>query len=216
MKDIVLIGASGYVGSAILQEALDRGMKVTAAVRNPDKITETHPNLIVVKVDVSSKESVVDLCKGKDAVISAYNPGWTNPDIYEETLKNYPIIIEGVKEAGVNRLLIVGGAGTLYIAPGKRLIDSGQVPMDIQPGVKSLGMVYLNYLLPEKELDWVFLSPSASLFPGKRTGKFRIGKDDILVGPTGESSISVEDYAMAMIDELENPKHHRERFTVGY
>ena len=177
VKKIVLIGASGFVGSALLNEALNRGFEVTAVVRHPEKIKIENENLKVVKADVSALDEVAAVCKGADAVISAFNPGWNNPDIYDETIKVYLTIIDGVKKAGVNRFLMVGGAGSLFIAPGLRLMDSGEVPENILPGVKALGEFYLNL---------------------------------------GNSHISVEDYAAAMIDELEYPKHHQERFTIGY
>lgn len=216
MKNVVLIGASGFVGTAILEELLNRGYCVTAVVRNPEKVTIRNANLSVVKADVSDVNTLVAVCKGKDAVISAYNPGWANPDIYEETLKNYPLILEAVRKSGVKRLLCVGGAGTLFCAPGIRVVDSGAIPAEIMGGAKSLGEFYLNTLCNEKEIDWVFFSPAGSLEPGKRTGKFRLGKDDLIVDETGKSHISVGDYAMAMVDELEQANHHRERFTIGY
>lgn len=216
MKNVVLIGASGFVGTAILEELLNRGYCVTAVVRNPEKVTIRNANLSVVKADVSDVNMLAAVCKGKDAVISAYNPGWANPDIYEETLKNYPLILEAVRKSGVKRLLCVGGAGTLFCAPGIRVVDSGVIPAEIMGGAKSLGEFYLNTLCNEKEIDWVFFSPAGSLEPGKRTGKFRLGKDDLIVDETGKSHISVGDYALAMVDELEQANHHRERFTIGY
>lgn len=216
MKNVVLIGASGFVGTAILNELFTRGHKVTAIVRNPQKISTTHPNLTVIKADVSDTNALVDACKGKDAVISAYNPGWTNPNIYDEILRNYPLILNAVKQSGVERLLCVGGAGTLFCAPGLRVVDSGVIPDAIMGGVKSLGEFYLNTLIHEKDIDWVFFSPAGTLEPGKRTGVFRLGKDDLIVDENGNSHISVEDYAVAMVDELETPKHHYERFTIGY
>lgn len=216
MKKIVLIGASGFVGSAILNETLNRGIKVTAVVRKPEGIKISNPNVTVVKADVSDADKVAEICKGANAVISAYNPGWTNPDIYELTLKVYPQILAGVKKAGVKRLLIVGGAGTLFVAPGLRVVDSGAIPTEIMGGVKSLGEFYLNTLMNEDEIDWVFFSPAGSIEPGERTGKYRIGKDDLIVNEKGESKISVQDYAKAMVDELENQVHHKERFTIGY
>lgn len=215
MKKIVLIGASGYVGSAILNEALNRGFQVKAAVRNPAKITITNPNLEVVEVDVSSVDKVAEISKGADAVISAYNPGWKNPNIYEELLRNYPAILNGVKKAGVGRFLMVGGASTLYVAPGVRLMDQG-VPKSLEGGILSLAKFYTDTLSKERDIDWIFLSPAASLVPGERTGKYRLGKDDLIVDDRGESVISVQDFAKAMIDELETPKHHKERFTLGY
>lgn len=216
MKKIVLIGASGFVGSAILNEALNRGIKVTAVVRNPENIKISNPDVTIVKADVSDVDKVAEIAKGADAVISAYNPGWTNPDIYKETLKTYPAILEGVKKAGVKRLLIVGGAGTLFVAPGVRVVDSGAIPDEIMGGVKSLGEFYLDTLTNEKEIDWVFFSPAGTIEPGERTGNYRLGKDDLIVNDKGESKISVQDYAKAMIDELENPQHHQQRFTIGY
>lgn len=216
MKNVVLIGASGFVGNAILNELLSRGHKVTAVVRNPEKINVSNSNLEIVKADVADTNAMVGICKGKEAIISAYNPGWTNPDIYEETLRNYPLILEAAKQSGAKRLLCVGGAGTLFCAPGLRVVDSGAIPDAIMGGVKSLGEFYLNTLMNENDIDWIFFSPAGTLEPGKRTGKFRLGKDDLIIDENGISHISVEDYAVAMVDELENPKHHCERFTIGY
>lgn len=216
VKKVVLIGASGFVGSALLKEALNRDFEVTAVVRHPEKINIQNENLRIKKADVSSLEEVYEVCKGADAVLSAYNPGWNNPKIYEETIEVYLTIIDGVKKAGVNRFLMVGGAGSLFIAPGVRLMDSGEVPENLLPGVKALGDFYLNFLMKEKEVDWVFFSPAADMRPGVRSGRYRLGKDDMIVDIVGNSHISVEDYAAAMIDELEYPKHHQERFTIGY
>jgi len=217
-KNVLLIGATGFVGSALLSELVNRGHKVTAIVRN-EKALAGREDIEVVVADATDPEVLTELAKGKDAVISAYNPGWANPRQYEETLENYPKIVEGAKRAGVERILIVGGAGTLFVAPGLRLVDTGSLPEAWLPGVKSLGEFYLNTLTKENDIDWVFLSPAANLGnmqAGTRTGKYRIGKDDMLVDEKGDSFISVEDYAVAMVDELEIPKHHKERFTVAY
>lgn len=216
MKKVTLIGASGFVGTALLNELLSRGHMVQAIVRNPKKIQVTNDKLTVKAADVSDKSTLVELCKGSDVVISAYNPGWNNPSIYNDTLKNYPIILNSVKEAKVERLLIVGGAGTLFCAPGLRVVDSGTIPDAIMGGVKSLGEFYLNTLMKEDQLDWVFFSPAGLLEDGKRTGTFRLGKDDLIVDKEGQSHISVQDYAMAMVDEMEKEVHHKERFTIGY
>lgn len=216
MKNVVLIGASGFVGTAILNELLNRGHKVTAIVRDAKKMTVSNPNLTIVEADVTDTDTLKEAGKGKDAVISAYNPGWKNPHIYEDTLKNYPLIVESAKQAGVKRLLIVGGAGTLFYAPGKMVMDADDVPAQLLPGIKSLGEFYLNTLRKEKDIDWIFLSPAANMTPGQRTAKFRIGKDDLVVDANGDSNISVEDFAVAMVDELEQEKHHKERFTIGY
>lgn len=220
MKNVALIGASGFVGSALLNELLTRGHHVTAILRDASKIKVASPFLTVVEVDVADSAEITRICRGKDAVISALNAGgWTNPNLYEDTLRLYPLVLNAVKAAGVSRILIVGGAGTLFIAPGVRLVDSGLLPAEWIPGVKATGEFYLNTLMKETEIDWVNLSPAGNLGnlqAGTRTGKYRMGKDDLLVDEKGESFISVEDYAVAMIDELETPKHHKERFTVAY
>ncbi|WP_373782961.1 NAD(P)-dependent oxidoreductase [Bacteroides heparinolyticus] len=217
-KNVLLIGATGFVGSAILNELSNRGHKVTAIVRDAKSLAGRQ-NVETATADATDPDTLARLAAGKDAVISAYSPGWANPRLYEETLENYPKILEGVKRAGVERLLIVGGAGTLFVKPGLRLVDTGTLPEAWLPGVKSLGEFYLNVLTKENDLDWIFLSPAANLGnlqPGTRTGKYRTGKDNLLVDEHGDSFISVEDYAVAMVDELETPKHHKERFTVAY
>ncbi|PWL59519.1 MAG: 3-beta hydroxysteroid dehydrogenase [Bacteroidales bacterium] len=216
MKKTALIGASGFVGSAILKELLSRGYEVEALVRNPENVKVNNPHLTVKKVDVADTKALADDLKGYDTIISAYNPGWTNPDIYNLTLQNYPRILEAAKEAGVKRLLIVGGAGTLFCAPGLRVVDSGAIPAEIMGGVKSLGKFYLETLNNEKDIDWVFFSPAGVLEPGEATGTYRLGKDDLIVDSNGNSHITVGDYAKAMVDELDTPSHHKERFTIGY
>lgn len=216
MKNIALIGATGFVGSAIREEALKRGHNVKGIIRNPDGVVVENPNLVLVEADVMDTETLAEVLKGSDAVISAFNPGWKNPNIYEDTLRGYHSIIEAVKKADIKRFQMVGGAGSLYISPGVTLISSGQVPEKLRPGVESLAKVLPDYLIPEKELDWVFFSPAASLVPGELTGEYKMGRDEMIIGQDGESRISVQDYAKAMIDELENPHYHRERFTIGY
>lgn len=216
-KNVLLIGATGFVGKALLNELVNRGHQVTAVVRSEGKLDDGKVESVVG--DATDPDTLATLAKGKDAVISAYNPGWANPHIYEDTLENYPKIVAGAKKAGVERLLIVGGAGTLFVAPGVRLVDTGTLPQEWLPGVRSLGEFYLNTLMNENDIDWVFLSPAANLGnlqPGTRTGSYRVGKDDLLTDEKGDSFISVEDYAVAMVDELETPKHHKERFTVAY
>jgi len=211
---IAVIGATGFVGSAILQEALQRGHEVTAIVRNPDKLTP-HENLHPKQGDVYNEDEVIRLVMGHDAVISAFNPGWNNPDIYNQQVKGARSIINGVKEAGVKRLLFVGGAGSLEVKPGVQSVDLPGFPSEYKQGALATREA-LNLLRKVPSLDWSFLSPSADLFPGQRTGKFRLGTDQLLADSQGKSRISVEDYAMAMIDEVEKPKHIRRRFTVGY
>lgn len=216
MKKVALIGASGFIGSQLVKELLSRGYQVTAIVRSADKIKNDDKNLKVVSADVFDTDKLAEVLKDNDAVISAYNPGWTNPNIYDDTIKGYQSIIEAVKKAGIKRLQAVGGAGSLLVAPGKTVVDSGAIPDEILPGVKALALVLKDQFLPEKELDWVFFSPAGTIEPGERTGKYRLGLDNLITDDQGNSKISVQDYAKAMIDELENPKHHQQRFTIGY
>ncbi len=216
MKHIVIIGASGFIGSVLLKEALSRGHQVKAIVRNPEKIAFQHNALQVVKGDVTDENRTAGFVCGADIVISAYNPGWMNPNIHDDTLKGYSAIINGVKKAGVKRLLIVGGAGSLLVAPGIKLMDTGAIPENFLPAVKALAKVYTDLLQAEKEIDWVFFSPAGTIAPGERTETYRLGKDNLIVNEKGESHISVEDYAVAMINEAEAPQHHMERFTIGY
>lgn len=216
MANVLLIGATGFVGSAVLNELVSRGNKVTTVVRNIEKLAKS--DLVnAVKEDVANVDTIAKLAEGKDAIISAYNPGWTNPDIATLITENYPKILEAAKKSGVERLLIVGGAGTLFCAPGLRVVDSGAIPEEIMGGVRPLGDFYLNTLMNENDIDWVFFSP-AGVFDqeGKKTGNYRLGKDDLIVDAEGNSHISVQDYADAMVNELEKPAHHKERFTIGY
>ena len=216
MANVLLIGATGFVGSAVLNELVSRGHKVTAVARNVEKVAKSEL-VDVVKEDVTNVDAIAKLAEGKDAIISAYNPGWTNPDIATLISENYPKILSAAKKSGVERLLIVGGAGTLFCAPGLRVVDSGAIPEEIMGGVRPLGDFYLNTLMNENDIDWVFFSP-AGVFDqqGKKTGNYRLGKDDLIVDAEGNSHISVQDYADAMVNELEKPAHHKERFTIGY
>lgn len=211
---IAIIGATGFIGSAILQEALNRRHQVTAIVRHPEKLTQ-HPNLVAQKGDVTNETEATALVAGHDAVISAYNPGWKTPDIYQQHIAGSRTIIDAVKKAGVKRLLVVGGAGSLEVAPGVQYVDTPQFPEEWKAGALATREV-LYILRDEPELEWTFLSPSARIAPGQRTGQFRLGSEQLLTGADGQSWISVEDYAVAMLNELENPKHLRQRFTVGY
>ena len=211
---IALLGATGFVGSAILNEALNRGHAVTAIVRHLEKV-EQREGLIARQGDAYDAASLAQLLTGQDAVISAFNPGWKNPNLYDDQVRGTASIIAAIKRAGVKRVLWVGGAGGLEVTPGERLVDSKDFPAWILPG--SLATIdALEQLRKEPELDWSFLAPSANMKSGNRTGKYRVGGDRLLVGANGKSEISVQDYAVAMIDELEHPAHVRQRFTVGY
>jgi hypothetical protein len=167
-----------------------------------------------VKADVL-EDKVDDLVKGHDAVISAYNPGWSHPDIYNEQIRGYEAIISGVKRSGIKRLLVVGGAGTLEVSPGVLVLEVTNFPEQVKDGVLATKET-LYMLKEEKELEWTFLSPPSSISAGERTGHYRVGKDQLLKNAGGESKISTQDYAIAMLDELEHPQHIRERFTVAY
>jgi len=211
---IALLGATGFVGSAILNEALDRGHTVTAIVRHPEKLPQ-RTGVVAATADVADEARLVQLFTGQDAVISAFNPGWKNPNLYDEQVRGTASIIAAIKLAGVRRVLWVGGAGGLEVEPGVRAVDMPDMPDWVRPG--SLATIdALASLRKEPTLDWSFLAPSANMHPGERTGKFRLGGDRMLVGANGKSEISVQDYAVAMIDELEHPAHVRQRFTVGY
>ncbi len=219
MKNVVLIGATGFVGNALLNELLSRGHKVTAIVRDAMKVKVQNDLLTVVVGDATDIATVGQLAAGADAVISAYNSGWTNPRQYEENKQNYPRILEAAKQAGVERLLLVGGAGILYVAPSVRLAETDALPEAWLPGVKSAYEFYLETLSKEQNIDWVYLAPPGNLgnmTTGVRTGHYRMGTDTLLTDAGGNSFISVEDYAVAMVDELETPKHHKELFTVAY
>jgi putative NADH-flavin reductase len=215
---IALIGASGFVGSAILKESIDRGHEVTAISRHPEKITLESNNLKKIKADVLHEEEVTAAVKGNDVVISAYNPGWANPRIHDEFLSGAASIQSGVKKSGVKRFFTVGGAGSLYVGPDTQFIDTPQFPAEWKPGALA-AREYLNRIRNEKELEWTFLSPAIEMHQGtsgKRTGKYRSGLDNPVFDENGRSIISVEDMAIAILDEVENPKHIRRRFTVAY
>lgn len=203
MARIALIGASGQAGSRILKELSNRGHDVTAIARHPEQIASL-PNVTATAGDASDKEKLAKLLVGHDAVVSSLRFADSNPQT----------LIEAVRSAGVNRYIVVGGAGSLEVAPGQRLIDQAEFPDAYRPEA-SKGAMFLAELKKEKELDWVFISPSAEFVPGERTGNFRLGKDTLLSGEHG-SRISYEDYAVALVDEIEKPAHSRERFTVGY
>lgn len=211
---VALIGATGFVGSALLNEALRRGHRVTAIVRHPERLV-ARPGVTGVAADVNDPARLASLVRGHDAVISAFNPGWKNPNLHDEQVRGTTSIIAAIEQAGVTRVLWVGGASGLEVAPGVRGIDNPDLPDWVRPGALAT-IEALEQLRRTRNLDWSFLAPSAELTLGERTGTFRLGGDQLLVDATGRSHVSVQDYAMAMIDELERPAHVRQRFTVGY
>lgn len=214
---VALIGATGFVGNALLEELLARGHDVTALVRNPDKLA-ARPNLHVIKTDVQDAAQVQAAVAGNDAVISAFNPGWANPDIYQDFMSGTRAIMAGTKAAGVKRYIVIGGAGSLYAPDGTQLVDSPNFPAAIYPGA-SAARDGLTELKQESALDWTQLSPPVAFHAGgptERTGKYRVGGDTPLNTGDGPGTISAADLALAVVDELEAPKHVGERFTVAW
>ncbi|AYF47483.1 NAD(P)-dependent oxidoreductase [Pseudomonas aylmerensis] len=204
MSKIAIIGATGRAGSQLLEEALRRGHSVVAIARNTDKLPE-RDGVTVKQVDALDAHALEQAVSGSDVVISA---------AHFATLPA-AAVIDPVKKAGVKRLLVVGGAGSLLLPGGGRVIDSEGFPAEYKAEA-SAGAEFLDVLRQEKDLDWTFLSPSAEFVETERTGKFRLGQDNLLVSSAGRSWISFADYAIALIDEVETPKHSRQRFTVGY
>lgn len=211
---IALIGATGFVGTPLLTELLSRGHRVTVLARNPAKLAP-QPGLTVVQADALDAAQVAQAAAGHDAVVSAYNPGWTEPRIGEIFLQATHAIFEGVKQSGVKRLLMVGGAGSLFVAPGVQLVDTPEFPAEYKVAA-SAARDALNLIQQETALDWTFLSPAMLLNPGVRTGQYRVGADAPLWADGGApGSISVQDMAVAIVDEIESPKHVQKRFTVA-
>jgi putative NADH-flavin reductase len=211
--NIALIGATGFIGSGLRNELLSRGHRVTALVTHPEKLS-THANLKAAKIDVLDTAALGKHLKGHDAVISAFS-GHAQGDIYEYYVRGIRSIIAAAKTANVPRLLVVGGAGSLEVSPGVQGVDTPNFPEQWKQSALGAREA-LRLLRNESELNWTMLSPSALIAPGQRTGKFRLGGDQLLINADGKSEISTEDYAVAMIDELETPAHPRRRFTVGY
>lgn len=211
---IALIGATGFVGAAVLSEALSRGHEVTGIVRSPEKLPN-NPLLTARKGDAYDANDIVQAVAGHDAVVHAFNPGWGEANIRQLFIQGSQAIYAGTKQAGVKRLLVVGGAGSLYVAPGVQLIDTPEFPAAYKEGAEGARQV-LHLLQDNVDLDWSFISPPALLEPGERSGKFRIGTDQLLMSGQTPANISVADLAVAIIDELEAPAHIHQRFTVGY
>ena len=207
--NVVLFGASGMIGSRILKELLHRGHTVTAVVRNPEKIAAY--GAFVVIGDILDPRGVAAAAKGAQAAISAYAPPPGDEIMLSAATRS---LLEGLTVAGVRRLIVVGGAGSLEVAPGVLLVDAPGFP----PEYKTIALAHREVLpiLQASSLDWTYLSPAAFIQPGERTGKFRLGGTQLLADEKSESRISAEDYAVALVDELENPQHLRRQFTVAY
>ncbi len=216
--NIALIGPTGFVGAAVLDELLSRGHTVTALARTPSKLA-ARKGLTVVQADVLDAGQVAAAVAKHDAVVNAYNPGWNHPDLYAEFRRGTDAILAGVKQSGVARVIVVGGAGSLFVAPGVQLVDTPNflehVPANIVPGAQAARDA-LTEIRKGTELDWSFLSPPALLAPGERRGRYRVGGEDLLMDGDKPAGISEKDLAVAIVDELEEPRHSRKRFTVAY
>lgn len=218
---VALIGATGFVGAYVLEELLQRGHQVVALVREPAKLS-AREGLQVVQADVMDASAVAGAVHGTDAVLSAYNAGWANPNIYDDFLRGSCAIVQGVKAAGVKRYVVVGGAGSLYAAPGVQIVDTPEFPAAIKPGA-SAARDMLTELQKEEALDWTLLSPAVGFHAGSaaqsqgRTGHYRSGSDAPLMQADGQpGDISAQDLAVALVDTLEQGRHVRARFTVAY
>ena len=204
MSNIAIIGATGRAGSQLLEEALRRGHSVTAIARHASTLGQ-RAGVRTVDLDVSDAAALEQALAGHDVVLSA---------AHFATIEA-AAILGPVKRAGIKRLLVVGGAGSLLLPDGSRVIDSPDFPAEYKAEA-SAGAAYLEALRQESALDWSFLSPSAEFVEGPRTGAFRLGQDHLLVSAQGRSWITFADFAIAMLDEVEKPAHVRQRFTVGY
>jgi uncharacterized protein len=214
---VVLYGATGMIGSRILKELLSRGHAVTAVVRDPSKL-KAQNNLTIEKGDLLDADSIAKLAWGADVVVSSYGPpsGAQGPD--PAKVNQLPdaarALIAGARRAGAPRIIMVGGAGSLEISPGLQIVDAPTFPEAYKPVALAHRDAY--YVLRETDLNWTYFSPAMMIQPGERTGKFRLGKDALVSDDKGNSSISAEDYAVALVDEVEQGRHTKQRFTIGY
>jgi putative NADH-flavin reductase len=217
MKKVAVIGATGFVGTQVVKELANRGYFVNALARNTSKIEESE-NVKAIAVDVYNTAELSEILKGNDAVISAFNPGWTNPNIFEDFLKGAESIEKAVEESGVKRYIVVGGAGSLYIAEGLQLIDTPEFPAEIKPGAEAARQ-YLEMIKKNENLDWTFFSPAIEMHQGTagvRKGTYRTALENPVFDENGRSVLSVEDVAVALVDELENNQFVKQRFTAAY
>ena len=214
---IALLAATGRAGRTILDELVSRGHQVTAVARNPDKLPE---NVKRVRDDLSSVERIAEIISGADAVVSAYGPPSNDPRYTSDTTYTDQLLfvterlIVAVRKADVPRLIVVGGCGSLQFSPGVTVLDSGHWPKQYVPIATS----HMKALaaLKASDVNWTYFSPPMTILPGERTGKFRLGGNDLIRDAEGKSRVSFEDYAVALVDELEKPAQERSRFTIGY
>ena len=214
---IVLFGAGGHVARRIAREALDRGHRVTGVVRDAATFQSYDDRLTVVEGDATDARSVAAVARGADALVNAISPRPSASGRPASSLADAArAIIAGAREAGVERLVVVGGAGSLEVAPGVQLLDTAEFPAIYKPEATEGRESFAVYREEGQDLEWTYLSPAIEIGPGERTGEFRVGGDQILADESGRSFISYEDYAKALVDELERPRHVRKRFTVAY
>lgn len=216
MKKVAVIGATGFVGTQVVNELSNRGYEVKAIVRDASKV-EQNEKVKAKSVNVNDVEELAEALKGNDAVINAFNAGWTNPNLYDDFLNGSVNIEKAVEKSGVKRFITVGGAGSLYI-DGKQLVDGPDFPAEIKPGATA-ARDYLNKIKENNTLDWTFFSPAIEMHQGTagvRTGKYRTSLENPVFDENGRSILSVEDVAVVLVDELEQNNHIRERFTAAY
>ena len=215
-KKVAVIGATGFVGSHVVKELENRGYSVNAIARDISKVEQSE-NVTAKSIDITNTNDLSESLKGNDAVINTFNPGWTNPNLYNDFLNGSKNIEKAVELSGVKRFITVGGAGSLYI-DGKQLVDGPDFPTDIKPGATA-ARDYLNEIKQNSTLDWTFFSPAIEMHPGTagvRVGKYRTSLESPVFDENGRSILSVEDVAVALVDELEQNNHIRERFTAAY
>lgn len=211
MMKVIIIGATGTIGQRLVQEGLRRKYEVTAATRDSSKIDQNTERLHGIRMDVMDPASVEAAIAGHDVVINAFGPQFGQESDLPEAARS---IVEGMKNAGVSRLVVVGGAGSLEVSPGVRLMDTPDFPAEIKP--LALAHVEAYEVYRHSDLDWTYVSPASWIEPGKRTGNFRIGTTRLVTDDDGASRISAEDYAAALFDEVEDPQFIHDRFTVAY
>ena len=218
---VALFAATGRAGSTILDELIRRGHEVTAVARNPDKLPEQLPDTVKrVRDDLSNVDRIAEIIAGADAVVSAYgtprdDPRFTTDVTYTDMMVGViERLIAAVRKAGAPRLIMVGGCGSLYFSPGVTVLESGHWPKDLIPIATSHMKAFAA--LRASDINWTYFSPPMLIEPGVRTGKFRLGGDNLIIDEQGNSRVSFEDYAVALVDELEKPAHERTRFTIGY
>ncbi len=213
---VAVIGTTGFVGKSITNELANRGIEVTGISRKEQQSDK--PNLKYVGVDATDVHALSAVLQDYDVVVSAFGSGWTNPNIYDDFMAGSKAIQQAVKQAGVKRFISIGGAGSLYLPDGTQMVDSFPQDNPFVPGAKA-ARDYYHILKEEKELDWAFFSPAMDMHQGittGRTGKYRLGTDYPVMDENGKNVLSVEDLAVVIVDEVENPKHHQTRFTAAY